>query len=77
MSFTQEQASSHHEETKQEEVLQKSGPKNNAMSNSQALEQLMGEKKTNSNIDVSSAQDGPSFASAASKALDAVVPGTG
>ena len=78
MSFTREQTNSLDvETTQQEDVAQQSGNQKNAMSNSQVLEQLMGEKPKDSNIDVSSAQDGPSFAKAASKALDAVVPGPG
>ena len=73
MSFTREQTSSNHEveTTQQEDVVQKSGmlkqfheQQSSSWSNSWEKAQL-----TKSNIDVSSAQDGPSFARAASAGL--------
>ena len=78
MSYSQEQSMCHAEEmTKSENPSQSGGNGKSGMSNSQALEQLTGANTKKSNVDLSNASDGPSFAQAASKALDTVIPGPG
>ena len=78
MSYSQEQTTSYQEDTsKSENPSSGGGQGKGSMSNSQALEQLTGANTKKTSVDLNSAQDGPSFASAASKALDSVVPGPG
>ena len=77
MRYSREQGSTYQEEEEESKSENPSQGKSTPMSNSEALEKLTGGDTQKTNVDVSSAQDGPSFASAASKALDAVVAGPG